>query len=138
MQFDGKDFSWYWEIIKIPTFVLLAWVVLGFIVANFSYEIYIMVFGSLASLILQLGVFGFIGWMAVKDFKGTLKQSAICGALTGAITGFIGGIIGVLTVLSVPEVVGQAIEQAVTVGAPAETVRQFVVIGSYIGIVVCH
>ncbi len=135
MQLNGKDVKWFWRIIKIPTYILIAWVVLGFIVANFSFTTYTAIFGGFSSLMLQLGVFGFIGWLTVKDFHGTIKQGAISGALAGVITGFIGGIFIVLMVMSVPDIIEGAVQQAAAAGAPEEAVRQFVVLGSYLSVV---
>lgn len=136
MQFNGKGFKWYWKIIRIPVFVLVSWIALGFITATFSYSTYAAVFGGFAPLILEVGVFSFIGWMAVKDFKGSLRQSAIAGALAGAIAGLVSSITGILTLLAVPEIIEKAVEEAAASGIPQETVRQFIVLMGYFGIII--
>ncbi len=132
MKFGKKDFSEHWKIIKIPTLILIAWSVLGFLVSMFSFTLYTTIFSVSASWLLMIVMFAFIGWSAVKDHKGTVKTGAWAGALSGVISGFIGAIIGILMFYLVPDLVQFAISQA---GANAAAIESFLAIGVYIGLV---
>jgi|TARA_Y100000310_G_C20157405_1_gene567496 hypothetical protein len=132
MKFANKEFAEYWKIIKIPTYVLIAWGILGFIMSIISFQLYMTVFSSSSSLILTIVIFGFIGWTAIKDHNQTVKIAAWSGALTGAITGFIGAIIGIFMFYLVPEIIQLAMAQA---GANAAAVEGFIKIGVYLGLI---
>ena len=112
MKFGGKEFSDYWKIIKIPTYVLIGWSIIGFIISIISFSLYLSIFSSSSGWFLLIGVFGFIGWMTIKDHKGTVKIAAWGGALSGAISGFIGAIIGILMFYFVPAILDYTIVQA--------------------------
>jgi len=132
MKFANKEFSDYWKIIKIPTYVLIAWSVLGLIIAFISFSLYITIFSTLASWLLTIIVFGFIGWTIIKDHKETIKIAAWSGALAGIISGFVGAVLGIIMFYIVPEVIQAAIAQA---GANAAAVENFIAIGVYIGLI---
>ena len=132
MKFAQKEFSDYWKIIKIPTYILIAWSVLGFIISIISFSLYTTIFSSLASWLLIIAVFGFIGWTTVKDHKEGVKISAWGGALAGIISGFIGAIIGIFMFYLVPEVIQAAIVQA---GADPAVVQGAMKIGIYISLI---
>lgn len=132
MKFAQKEFSEYWKIIKIPTYILIAWSILGLIISIISFSLYATIFSPLASWLLTIIVFGFIGWTTIKDHKETTKIAAWSGALTGIISGFIGAIIGIIMFYLVPEVIQAAITQA---GANAAAVESFMALGVYIGLI---
>lgn len=132
MKFANKEFSDYWKIIKVPTYILIAWSILGFIISIISFSLYATIFSPLASWLLTIAVFGFIGWTAIKDHKETTKIAVWSGALAGIISGFIGAILGILMFYLVPEIVQAAITQA---GANAAAVESFMAIGIYIGLI---
>lgn len=132
MQFAGKDFSHYWKIIKIPTYVLVGWSLLGIIIAIASFPLYISIFSSSASWLLMLAVFGFIGWTAVKDFKQTTKIAAWSGALAGAVSGLIGAVLSILMVYFVPSVILYAASQA---GVDPASIQDIMKIGVYLGLI---
>lgn len=132
MRFANKEFKDYWKIIKIPTYILIAWGLLGFIIGFISFSLYTTIFSPTASWILMIAVFGFIGWTSIKDHKQTTKIAAWGGALTGIISGFIGAIIGIFMFYLVPEVIQAAIAQA---GANAAAVESFMAIGIFIGLI---
>ena len=135
MKFGGKDFKDYWKIIKIPTLVLVAWAIVGFIVAVVSFSTYMSIFTPLVGWLLLIVVFGFIGWITIDDFKGTIGMAAWGGALSGAISGLVGAVIGILMFYFVPAIIEVAVSQAVSQGASAEMVESFMSIGVYIGVV---
>jgi len=132
MKFAQKEFKDYWKIIKIPTYILIAWSILGFLISIASFSLYATIFSPIASWILTIAVFGFIGWSTIKDHKETIKIAAWSGALTGIISGFIGAIIGIFMFYLVPEVIQAAIAQA---GANAAAVESFMAIGIFIGLI---
>ncbi len=132
MKFANKEFVEYWKIIKVPTYVLIAWSILGFIISIISFSLYLTIFSSLASWLLMFAVFGFIGWTAIKDHNLTAKIAAWSGALAGAISGFAGAILSIFMFYLVPEVIQAAIVQS---GADAAAIEGFLKIGIYIGLV---
>ena len=132
MKFAGKEFKDYWKIIKMPTYVLVAWGILSFIIATISFSLYTTIFSPLAGWILTIAVFGFIGWTAIKDHKQTIKISAWSGALAGAISGFVGAIIGILMFYFVPDILFAAAAQA---GVDPTAIQGFMAIGVYIGLI---
>ena len=132
MKFANKEFKDYWKIIKLPVYIIVGWSVLSFIMSIISYDLYSNIFSSGAGFVLMLAIFGFIGWTAVKDYKGTVKIGAWSGALAGAITGFVGAIISILMFYIVPDVILAAAAQA---GADPSQIQGFMAIGIYIGLV---
>ncbi len=132
MQFAGKDFLYYWKIIKIPTYVLVGWSLLGFITAIISSSLYISIFSSSASWLLMIAVFGFIGWTAVKDHKQTVKIAAWSGALAGAVSGLAGAVLSIFLVYFVPSVILYAASQA---GVDPASIQGIMKIGVYIGLI---
>ncbi len=132
MKFVGKEFSDYWKIIRIPSFILIGWSILGFISSIISLSLYYSIFSGLSGLILTIAVFGFIGWHAVKDYKETVKIAAVSGALSGAITGFAGAVLGIILFYIAPDVIMQQIAQA---GGDVAAAQGFIAIGLYIGLI---
>ncbi len=135
MKFAEKDFSYYWKAIKIPLLVLVAWSIIAIVVAKLSLQWYQSIFSGIGGFIVQIAVFGYIGFVVVADHQGTPKHSAWAGAITGVIAGFIGGLIGILSIFFVPEIFEMAIQQAVAQGAPEAMVRQMTNIMTYLGVV---
>jgi len=135
IEFAKKDFSYYWNIIKIPLFVLIGWSVLAVIVAKMSTYWHQSIFGTWQGLVVQLIVFGFIGYTIIAEHKGSVKQSAWAGAITGVIAGFVGAILAVIMFYLVPQIYELSINQAVAQGAPAELVRNIIRIGLYTGFI---
>jgi hypothetical protein len=135
MKFGDKEFAEYWKIIKIPTYILIAWSVLGLIIGMVSYSTYLSIFSSLTGWLLVVAIFTFIGWTAVKDHKLKIKIAAWSGALSGAISGAAGAIIGILMYYLVPEVVKAAMAQASQAGVDISAIQGFMVIGIYIGLI---
>lgn len=136
MEFGGKNFEYYWKIIKYPVFVIIGYSLLGFIISLVSYQTYISIFSNISGIFLGIIVFAFVGWTTVKDHKGSIKESAWAGVLTGVISGCIGGIISVLMFYLVPQVIQDALAKAAQQGANPDMVSNFMKIGVYIGIVV--
>ncbi len=135
MEFAKKDFSYYWKIIKLPLLFLVAWSIIGVIVAKFAIEWYSSIFGSWQGIFIQLIVFGFIGYCIVAEHKGSVKQGAWAGAITGVIAGFIGAILALISYYLVPQLYETSIAQATARGASADMVRNFIKIGVYIGFI---
>ncbi len=135
MKFAEKEFKDYWKIIKISTYILIAWSLAALIVSKISFSLYLTIFSAPANWALTIVAFAFIGWTAIKDYKGTIKIAAWAGALAGIIVGFAGALIGILTFYLVPELVEYAITQAAAQGVPADTIRGFMSISIYVGLV---
>jgi len=132
MKFAKKDFSEYWKIIKIPSYVLIGWSLIALIISIASFSMYITIFSPWSNWILTIAVFSFIGWTAIKDHKETIKVASWAGALTGLITGLIGAVFGIIMFYLVPEVIQAAVAQA---GVNAEAVQSYMKIGIYIGLI---
>lgn len=135
MKFGEKEFLEYWKIIKIPTYILIAWSVLSFIIGIVSFSTYLTIFSPVASWLLVIAVFAFIGWTVIKDHKLDVKMAAWSGALSGAISGIVGAVIGILMYYFVPDVIEAAIAQAAQVGMDAASMQGFMAIGVYIGLI---
>lgn len=135
MKFGGKEFSDYWKIIKIPTLILIAFGVLGFIISIISFSLYTSIFSAASGWILTIAIFGFIGWSAVKDHKENIKIAAWAGALSGAISGFVGAIISILMFYLTPEVIEAVLQQAAQAGTDAAAIQGFMAIGIFIGLI---
>jgi hypothetical protein len=135
MRFANKEFSYYWDVIKIPVGLLVFWGIASVAVAYFSLYWYNSIFTGIPAFIFQIAIFAFIGHVMIAEKKGKLKESTWAGALTGIIAGFAGAILGIIMVNIVPSIIEQAVSQAVNQGAPADTVRQMVKIGIYAGLI---
>ena len=131
MQFGEKDFSYYWKIIKVPLIILVSWNILAIIVAKISLYWYQSIFSGTASILFQVAIFGFIGYTTITEIKGTPKNSMWAGALTGILGGLIGAVLAIIMINFVPEVFEPSIRQAVAKGAPEETVRFMIRVGTY-------
>lgn len=135
MRFAEKEFTDYWKIIKLPTYVSVAWVVAGLITSKISFSIYQAIFSPSANWALTIAVFAFIGWTAVKDHKETIKIAAWAGALSGAISGLAGAVTGLIMFYLVPNLLQYMLSQAAAQGVAVASVQQFIVIGMYLGLV---
>jgi len=135
MEFAKKDFSYYWIIIRLPLLALVLWSILSVIIARFAIQWHSSIFGTWQSMIIQLIVFGFIGYTIIAEHKGEVRHSAWGGAITGVIVGFIGAILALIAFYFVPQMYEAGIQQAVAQGAPEATVRSFMKLGLYIGFV---
>ncbi len=131
IKFANKEFKEYWNTIKMPAYVLIAWSILALIISMISFSIYVTIFSPIASWLLTIVIFGFIGWTAVKDHNQSIKTAAWSGALTGIISGFVGAIIGILMFYLVPQVIQAAIAQA----GNSAAIEDFMKIGIYIGLI---
>jgi hypothetical protein len=85
----GKKIGEYWKLVQMPVFVGIA----------------LSVLVILAPMLAVLGFIGYliplyIGWIAVKNNKYSLKHAAIAGGIAGVVTGFVGGIISAIWILS--------------------------------------
>ena len=135
MNFGGKEFDYYWKIIKIPIAILVGWGVIGLIIALISFNLYSSIFSNISGWIITIAVFGFIGYSTTKDHEGTPKLGFFSGLLAGAIYGFIGGIISLIMITFVPEFTAMAVAQAAAKGADSATIESFMKIGAYIGLI---
>ena len=132
MKFADKDFSFYWKFIKVPTYILIGWSVLGFVFAVTSFSLYRTMFPAAVSWILVTSVFVFIGWTSVRGQKQKIRIAAWAGALSGIISGFIGAIIGIAMFYTMPDVLMQ---QIASTGMDATMAQSVMRIGVYIGLV---
>lgn len=125
----------YWEIMKIPVYILVGWSVLGLIVAAISFDLYATIFSQAAEIIITIAAFGFVGYTAVKDHKKTAGEAFKIGAMAGIITGFAGGVISIIMSFAAPEIIEFAIQTAVSSGAARGQVEGLIKIGIYIGVI---
>jgi hypothetical protein len=137
MKFANKDFSYYFDIIKWPTLLLLVWSIAAFIMALVNFTMYMSIFSTIPSMIISVVLFGLAGWLCVKDHKGGLKQSAWSGALTGVIVGFVGAVLSLIIIYTVPEMLQYTIshipnQAQVDIGM----VEKVMFIYSWIGLIV--
>jgi len=132
MKFANKELKDYWKIIKIPTYILVAWALLGTILSIVSFSTYLTIFSPLASWILTIAVFGFAGWTAVKDHKERIKVAAWSGALIGVIVGLAGAVLSIILYFLFPSVIQATLQMA---GTNAAAAQDFLLIGLLIGFV---
>jgi len=131
---NNHDINYYWNIVRVPFFILIGWQVLGLIMSFVSVGLYISIFGSISGWILTVAVFGFIGYIAVKDHKGSYKEAMLAGLMTGAMAGLAGAIIGIIMVNVSAGYVEMLVGQMTAQGLSDEMARQYISMGSYIGI----
>ena len=136
MKFAKKDFSYYWNCIKFPVFILLAWYIAAMIFAMISLDLYMSIFSGWAGTILLLLLYAFSGYMIVADHKGSVKNAAWAGALVGMIGGLAGALLGIIMLYLAPHIIDVAIRQAVTQGAPEDLTRTMISIMSFVQIVI--
>lgn len=136
MKFGDKEFQEYWKIIKTPTYILIAWSILSFVIGMISFSLYLTIFSPITGWILVIAVFSFIGWTVIKDHKLTIKFAAWSGALAGAISGIVVAVIRILMFHLVPQVIEAAIAQAAQAGLDASAMQSFMAIGVYTGLII--
>jgi len=135
MKFAEKEFKYYWKIIRIPLAILVAWSLIGLIIAVISYSLYSTIFSNISGWILTVAIFGFIGYHTTKDHAGEPKHGFWAGLITGIISGFIGAIIGIIMINLIPDFTSAALAQATTQGVDAATLEKFIRIGAYFGVI---
>jgi len=135
MKFAEKEFSYYWKIIRIPLAILVAWSLIGLIIAIVNYTLYTQIFSNISGWIITIAVFGFIGYTTTKDHKGEKKHSFWAGGIAGAISGFITAIISIIRLYLVPEVSVEAIAIGTSRGIDAATMETSLVISTYAGLI---
>lgn len=135
MKFAEKDFSYYWKIIKIPFAILVAWSLLGLIIAITNYSLYTTIFSNISGWIITIAVFGFIGYHTTKDHKGEKKHAFWAGGLTGVIYGFIGAIFSIIMINTVPDFTAAALARATAQGVDTATMENFLKIGAFVGLI---
>ena len=138
MKISGKEFDFYWKIIRIPFYLIAAWILSSLIVSMLSFSLYQLVFGGYAAYIIPTAIFVFIGWSAVKDHKSGIKDSAWSGAIAGFMAGALGAVVSILIVYIVPDVMAASVQQAVQSGAqvPLETIESMIRISVLFGLIV--
>lgn len=135
-RFANKEFSWYWPHIMWPLIVLVVWSLAAFITALVSMQAYSLIFTGLNGIIVQLAVFGFVGYFIIEtNKKATPGNSAWAGALIGIIAGFIGAILGLLMIQLIPSFLDAAVQQAVAQGASEDMVMRMSTIMAWVGLV---
>ncbi len=135
MKFAGKEFPYYWKIIKIPLAILVGWSLLGLIIAIIDFNLYTTIFSNISGWIITIAIFGFIGYHTKKDFKGENKNAFWAGGLTGIIQGFIGAIIAIIMINLVPDFLAATLSQATASGgADPAIIEKAIKIGLYVGL----
>lgn len=129
-----KDFSYVWDIIDVPVFIVVIYSLLE-LIFSISSHINKLFPSWILSYALIIFAFGIIGYRTI-NLKEKPNRAARYGAYAGLITGFIGAIIGIITFYVFPERFIQTIQQAVQAGADAATVQTFMKIGLFAGLVI--
>ncbi|MFH1126132.1 MAG: hypothetical protein V1703_03320 [Candidatus Altiarchaeota archaeon] len=110
MDLLGKDLNEYIGVIKMPVIVSAAISLIGLVV-NVIVAVMGKAPGSIGALLGTIGtlIFGvgalivgvvlalYVGWIMVKNRKGTIVNSLIGGALFGLVTGIIGGLLNIVS-----------------------------------------
>lgn len=138
MKIAGKEFDFYWKIIKIPFYLYAAWILLSYAFSIFDFSLYISIFSGYSGYIIAIAVFAFVGWTAIKEHKTSIRETAWCGAVLGVIAGILGGVVGILSVYTVPGILEFSLQRASEAGSSvsADVMRSMIMIGSFIGLVV--
>lgn len=137
MEFAGKDFKFYWDIIEFPFYLGIIWIIASTVTAIFSFSLYLSIFSWYSNLIIFLAIFGFIGWRAVKERKTGLKEAAWAGAIAGVLIGLISAVISIVLVNFFPQILEFYVQQALQISseAPADFLRSAIKIQAYVGLI---
>jgi hypothetical protein len=121
----------YWELIDVPVviFILYMAITLAFPLNNFLGD----ALAAIISIAVMLAVFGFIGF---KIFREGDEHPGKAGAYAGAIVGLASAVLSIIAFYLFPSVFAQAIQDAIRAGADAATVRTFMQIGLFAGLII--
>jgi cytochrome bd-type quinol oxidase subunit 2 len=128
-----KGIKELWDDIELPVIVLVVW---GIIAVFFRIDQYFpnkILYSSL-SLVISLVVFGYIGYSLAKDKKE--KDATRAGAYAGVIVGLISAVITIISFYVMPELFSEQITTATKAGADPNTIKLFVQIGLYFGLII--
>jgi len=128
-----KNFKFYWDCVEVPVYVLIAWGIIGVLIQAYS-SINMQYVGYFGWLVM-FAVFSYIAYEMIKKKNEEVGIAAKAGAIAGAIAGFAGGIISLISYYTFPGIYSEAIQQAVSQGAPQEMVEIGIKISVYGGIV---
>ena len=117
MLFAEKPVSYYWDYFKLPFYILLAWSVIGAILAFINFTTYQSIFTPLIGVIVQVLLFGFAGFTLYEEAKdANLGLATWSGALMGVFMGFIGAIISLVLMFTLPAMTDVIVQQAAAKG----------------------
>jgi len=118
----GKTPQEYYEAVKLPLAVLIAWSVIGFLAMLVSPWLGLITgpIGLLLGIVAPL----YVGWTMVKRHAGDLLQALVAGVILGAITSAVNGALQVILVLISPTAFGAVVGAGV------------VAIGAVVGIII--
>ncbi len=102
MKFAKKEFSFYWPAIMWPTLILVAWSIVGLIIALTAFESYKSIFANQWLGLVPFLLFLIAGYLAASDHKATAKEAAWAGALTAIITSIVGVIVMFILMYATP------------------------------------
>ena len=131
-EIKRKSLKEMWPDIEIPVAVLVVWnaVVLFLGVDKmFSNKLFFSIIGW----VISLAAFGYIGYSLARKKRG--KEAVRTGAYAGAVAGFAGAILSIIAYYLVPGIFNAQIVEAVKAGAEEGTVRLFLQISLFFGLV---
>ena len=133
MKNKKVSFENIWEVIKIPSYVMIAWSILGLVLfaTMTSLQKEIQYFSWIVLII----VFGLVGHYGIKA-KFKLGQIAKSGAYCGAITGLFGAVLNLIVFLVYPAIFQQAILEMTAAGLSPEQAKNYFQFSMYFGIVI--
>lgn len=131
-----NSLSYFWNIVKIPVFVLIAWSLIGLITQIVSFSTYMQIFGNpIVGWIVSITFFAFIGWSAVTDHKANPVQAGLAGLTGGVIVGFVAAVLSLIAMQIFPQLFDNAMKLAIAKGAPADSAKNIMMIGMYFALI---
>ena len=134
MKLSGKDFPYYWKMIRWPFYFLVFWSLAGFVVSYISFNSYQTVFGN-AGFVLGIAVFAILGYLAIADHKAKVREAAWAGMLCGIFIGLISGILGAVLMFTNTALFDLALAQVVASGLAEDMATGILKYGSLFGII---
>jgi len=127
-----KGFSAIWEIIEIPVYIYFLWSILSLVTMSQGWLDTLAL--SIIGWVVNLGVFGFIGYKAVKATP-KIGYAAKSGAWAGVIIGLFAAVLSIISYYVAPQIFTESIQKAVEQGAARDTVETMISFGIYIGLI---
>ena len=128
-----KGLKHYWEFIETPVFVLIIWAFIGLV---FPIKDYVpTLIYSIISWVITILVFGYLGYVVVKEKSNTPGDCAKAGAYTGAIVGLAGAVLAITFFYISPGIFDSTLQQMINAGLDAQSANTYLQIGLFSGII---
>jgi hypothetical protein len=125
-----KDFKYYWNIIEIPTYIIISMSIIAVLIQAYGGEV-LNRYLSWLGWIVSVGVFSYIGYFVAEKRKEPVRVAGKTGAYAGAISGFFSAIIGLLSFYMFPAIYEKSIQMAIEQGANPEMITSITKIALY-------